>query len=162
MSGASNRRRGHDAERHVVAYLKDHGFPDAVTTRNTGGAGGRQVGDVAFTPGVSLEVKDVAVRAWPSWLRQAAEQAEERIPVVVHRIRGVRDVGRWPCALPWDRWFDDLDGELVTRVFGAPAGDYDWLLNIHIAPVVAHRRKGAPLVAVMRFATFVDAVRSDR
>lgn len=38
MSGAASRRRGHNAERAVVRYLKTQGFVDACTTRAKLGA----------------------------------------------------------------------------------------------------------------------------
>ena len=98
MNGAANRRRGHSAERAVVQFLRAHGYPDAVTTRNTGGAGGRQDGDISFDPLVVLETKDVAASSWPSWLRQAELAAgEDRIAAVVRRVRGQPDVGYWDC-----------------------------------------------------------------
>ena len=103
MTGAASRRRGHNAERAVVRYLREHGYPDAVTTRNTGGAGGRQLGDISFHPLVVLEVKDVASSAWPTWLRQAqAAAGHDRIAAVVRRTRGVPDVGRWPTSWSTD------------------------------------------------------------
>lgn len=34
MGGAASRRRGHNAERAVVRYLRDRGYPDAHTTRS--------------------------------------------------------------------------------------------------------------------------------
>jgi hypothetical protein len=115
MNGSANRRRGHSCERAVVRYLRDHGFPDAVTTRNTGGAGGRQLGDVSFHPLVVLEAKDVAASSWGSWLRQAeAAAGPDRVAAVVRRTRGVPDVGEWrtvwlapdpnPYTTPLSRW----------------------------------------------------------
>lgn len=96
MSGEANRRRGHDAERAVVRYLRAHGWSDACTTRSKlGHDGSHTAGDVDFAPGVALEVKDVAQARWPSWRAQCVAEAGGRIPVVVRRTRGVTDVGQW-------------------------------------------------------------------
>ena len=101
MSGASNRRRGHDAERAVVRYLKEQGFVDACTTRaKLGHDGATAPGDVDFHPLICLEVKDVAASAWPTWCRQAlAEAPAGTVPVVVRRERGLTDAGRWLCRI---------------------------------------------------------------
>lgn len=99
MSGKANRRRGADAERAVVSYLRTHGYPHA---RRYLAGDGRQPGDIDAIPGACIEVKDVKASAWPTWLRQACEQAgDHRIPVVVRRTRGVADVGAWEA-----RWFN--------------------------------------------------------
>lgn len=61
-SGRANRRRGADAERQVVNYLREHGYPDA---RRYLAGDSRQPGDIDAIPGVSIEVKDRARSAWP-------------------------------------------------------------------------------------------------
>lgn len=91
---AANRRRGADAERAVVAWLRDHGFPDA---RRYLAGDGRQPGDIDAIPGLCCEVKDRAASSWPSWCRQAEAEANGRDWVVVRRTRGVPDVSAWPC-----------------------------------------------------------------
>lgn len=97
MTGAASRNRGARAERAVVNYLRQW-WPDA---RRVLAGDGRQDCDVTFHPRVSLEVKDRADSAWPSWCRQAVEQSKPgTIPMVVRRTRGVTDVGRWPVRLP--------------------------------------------------------------
>lgn len=93
--GAAERRRGADAERAVVAYLRSVGWPDA---RRYLAGDGRQPGDIDAIPGVVIEVKDVARSCWPTWCRQAlAEAGPDRVAIVVRRERGVADVGRWPA-----------------------------------------------------------------
>lgn len=100
MSGAANRRRGAVAERMVVNWLRDNGWPDA---RRYLSGDGRQPGDIDGIPGVVIEVKDVAKSAFPSWRLQAVEEAgPSRVPIVVRRTRGVRDVGLWPAQVPAD------------------------------------------------------------
>jgi hypothetical protein len=98
MTGAASRRRGHDAERKVAAWLRANGYPDAATTRSALGHDGFHApGDVLGVPGVVIEVKDVKGSAWPTWCRQAEAEAEGRPWIVVRRERGVTDVGNWPC-----------------------------------------------------------------
>lgn len=101
---AANRRRGHDAERAVVRYLRANGYPDACTTRaKLGHDGAHAPGDIDFHPLVALEVKDVAASAWPTWCRQAvAEAGDIPIPAVVRRTRGVPDPGAWECRYRTD------------------------------------------------------------
>lgn len=102
MTGAASRTRGANAERAVAAYLRDNGFPNA---KRTFAGDGRQDSDIAGVPGVSIEVKDVASSAWPSWRAQAVEQAlPGDIVVVVRRWRGVSDVGRWEAQMPLRDW----------------------------------------------------------
>jgi len=103
---AAERNRGARCEVHVVNYLRSVGFPDA---RRYLAGDGKQPGDIDAIPGVSIEVKDVAKSAWPSWRLQAVTAAGGRIPIVLRRTRGVRDVGQWLCQVPWDRW-NELGG----------------------------------------------------
>lgn len=107
MTGAANRRRGADAERSVVTYLRTHGWPDA---RRYLAGDGRQPGDIDAIPGIVIEVKDVAASAWPTWCRQAEAQAGlHRAWIVVRRTRGTRDVGQWGAA-----WHDPNDVHLAA------------------------------------------------
>jgi hypothetical protein len=104
MNGAANRRRGHVAERRVAAYLREHGYPNAQTSRAAlGHDGTRQPGDVIHGPDrLVVSVKDVAASCWPTWCRQAREEADGRPWVVVRKLRGAGggDVGQWPCVYP--------------------------------------------------------------
>lgn len=98
MSGAANRTRGANAERAVVRYLWRNGFPGA---RRYMSGDGRQPGDIDFHPDVCLEVKDVESSRWPTWRAQAiAEARPGQLVVVVRRVRGVTDVGRWEAQCP--------------------------------------------------------------
>lgn len=110
---AANRRRGHDAERAVVKWLKANGYPDARTTRAMlGHDGATAPGDVWAVPGVVIEVKDVAASAWPSWRKQALTDADGRfVPVVVRRTRGEPDVGMWTAEMPADECVDWMTSE---------------------------------------------------
>ena len=118
MTGKASRDRGARAERAVVTYLRQW-WPDA---RRVLAGDGRQDCDVTFHPRVSLEVKDVAANAWPSWCRQAVAQSKPgTIPMVVRRTRGVTDVGRWVVRLP----LGDLavNGTLIAM----PGVDGPWI-----------------------------------
>lgn len=110
MTGAASRRRGADAERRVVHWLRHNGHPDA---RRTLAGDGRQPGDISALPGVLVEVKDRTGSSWPAWCRDAqctAERSGLAAVVVVRRIRGVPDVASWPARhtddhrRPVDEW----------------------------------------------------------
>jgi hypothetical protein len=117
MTGAASRRRGADAERKVVNWLRDNGYPDA---RRYLAGDGRQPGDIDAIPGVVIEVKDVAASAWPSWCRQAETQAgPDRVPIVVRRTRGVPDVAQWSARwLPGHgtEWFSGTFGDVIADI----------------------------------------------
>jgi hypothetical protein len=103
VTGATSRRRGHNAERAVAKYLQANGYPDAHTTRSALGHDGFHApGDVVGPVGLVIEVKDVASSSWPTWCRQAREEADGRPWVVVRKLRGAGggDVGNWPCVYP--------------------------------------------------------------
>ena len=126
MTGKASRDRGARAERAVVNYLRTW-WPDA---RRVLAGDGRQDCDVTFHPRVSLEVKDVAANAWPSWCRQAVEQSKPgTIPMVVRRTRGVTDVGRWVVRLP------DRSGLAVSGVW-TPMSGVDWWIETSLSAVV--------------------------
>ena len=95
--GRRNRRRGAEAERMVVNFMRSNGFPDA---RRYLAGDGRQPGDIDAHPLLCIEVRDRASSAWPTWCRQAVAEAREgMVPVVVRRTRGVPDVGAWECRV---------------------------------------------------------------
>lgn len=122
MTGAANRRRGHDAERAVVNYLRNNGWPDA---RRYLSGDGRQPGDIDFHPLICLEVKDVAASAWPTWCRQAAAEAPTgTVPVVVRRTRGVPDPGLWECRVYQWGWLG-IVGDLAAFRFHGHACTVD-------------------------------------
>jgi hypothetical protein len=154
----------------VVRYLREwHNFPDAATTRELLGSDGtRQPGDVSFAPGICLSVKyTLNAPSWPAWLREVvAEAGPDRVPVVVQRIKGNRNVGEWPCVVPWLAWCDITDSgptpDPFEMVVMGQHADYVPLLDRYPSePFICHSRKDGSR-AVMRFRTFVDAVRLDR
>jgi hypothetical protein len=101
VTGARNRRHGHDAERMVAIYLRAHGWPDTETTRaRLGHDGSRQPGDIAWRDDVCLEVKSRVGSSWPAWCAKAAADARPgQHWIVVRRVAGNRDVGTWPAAM---------------------------------------------------------------
>lgn len=114
MTGATSRRKGHRFELEVAAFLRDRGFPGQKTTRGTLGHGGtRQPGDVYVADAVAplaVECKNVASSQWPTWLRQAVEQAGDAVPVVVRKTAGSSDVAAFPTVLPLGDYMGRLHG----------------------------------------------------
>lgn len=133
MTGAANRRRGADAERAVVNYLRANGYPDA---RRTLAGDGLQPGDIDFAPGIHLEVKDVASSAWPSWRAQAVAECRGRIPIVVRRTRGVPDVGAWVANVAVSDWFV-IGGALAYAAPVRCPRTLAWWLPMPFADVIA-------------------------
>lgn len=109
--GRNARRRGASAENEVAKYLRTEGYPDA---RRYLAGDGRQPGDIDWHPLVLVEVKDVAGSAWPTWCRQAIEEAREGIAaVVVRRTRGVPDVALWQARVHAPTWERATGGPFV-------------------------------------------------
>ena len=97
VSGATSRRKGSRAEVAVVHALRRAGW-QADTSRNV--LEGRRTGDdIVWDGPASIEVKDVAKMDLSAWLRQAQENAGERVGVVVHKKRGTADAAGWYCTL---------------------------------------------------------------
>jgi len=96
---ANERRQGHDAERAVARYLKDHGYPLAITTRQANAHDGIALAeDVIGVPGVSIEVKNRRALAIGPALRQAAIQGgPDKVALVVVKPVGIglESVGDW-------------------------------------------------------------------
>jgi hypothetical protein len=97
--GRSNRRKGADTERMVVAWLRENGWPDAKRRL----AGNGQAGDIDGVPGVLIECKYVARSSWPSWQFQALAEStlSTELVVVVRRTHGNPNVAEWDA-----RWCD--------------------------------------------------------
>lgn len=111
MSAAS-RRKGNRAEAALARWLREHGWPDARTTRDA--RGGAQGGaDITGVPGWAIEVKSVAQPSIVTWWDQACRQADATgdRPLLVWHQPGVPDPGRWVAI-----WRDD-DGN-YSRVIG--------------------------------------------
>ncbi len=161
MTGARSRRKGHRYELDVVHYLREHGYPEARTTRNELGHGGtHQPGDVRVEGPVcvSIECKNVTETSWPAWLRQAARQAGTDVPVVVRKTEGSTDVGNDICILPLEDYVDRLDGipPIVVRPSRTCQADL-WLSRHDRVEWFDGRRTWA----VVRFSELVRAARTD-
>lgn len=93
---ASRKARARETEQVVTLYLKEHLYPDAIAVASA--LSGR---DILNTPGIAVEVKARRDLNLPAWLRQAAKNAEQDIPVVVHRPDGfgITTVCDWPVTL---------------------------------------------------------------
>jgi hypothetical protein len=89
VTGSTSRRKGSRAEVAVVHALRRAGW-DADTSRNV--LDGRRTGDdIVWQGPASIEVKDVTKLDLSGWLRQAQENAGDRVPLVVHKKRGTAD-----------------------------------------------------------------------
>ena len=162
VTGARSRRKGNRYELAVVAYLRDHGYPEARTTRNELGHGGtRQPGDVRVVGPVcvSIECKNVAATAWPAWLRQAIRQAGTDVAVVVRKTEGSSDVGRDICILSLSDYVDRLAGVMpIVRRSSRTCQAEQWLSRPD------HDRvewfDGQRSWAVIRFSELVRAART--
>lgn len=95
----NGRVKGHSAERAVARYLRDNGYPMAITSRNAlGHDGQRQETDVIGVPGASIEVKNRKDLNIGSALLQCAIQGgPEKLPLLVAKPYGVglERVGDW-------------------------------------------------------------------
>lgn len=89
MSGASARRKGNTYERAGEVYFTGE-LGDRYTRRNRGGFDGDD-GDIDDF--ISIEFKNQKEMKLAGWIDQAASNAGDRVPVVVHKRRGCVDVG---------------------------------------------------------------------
>jgi hypothetical protein len=72
---------------------------------------GRRTGDdVVWDGPASIEVKDVAKMDLSAWLRQAQENAGDRVGVVVHKRRGKARAEDWYCTLTFSDLLRLIDG----------------------------------------------------
>jgi hypothetical protein len=106
-TGAANRRKGHDAERELAAYLRRWGWTDAETTRNADG-GDRHpqpLGDIANVPGLIIEVRHRHKSDIGGWLHDLGDCAPRTGLVVVRPYRQP-DPGRWWAVQYLEHWLD--------------------------------------------------------
>lgn len=108
--GRANVTRGKTAERAVVGYLREHGFPGAERTVRAGARNGQRVradvGDIDGTPGLCVQVKNTPQASdarIPEWLAQAEQQrvaAGADLGLLVVKRSGAGHPGRWWAHLP--------------------------------------------------------------
>jgi len=90
--GSRERRKGNEAERAVAQTLRDWGW-QAVTSRSKNGT---QDGmDIITDAPVAIEVKNQIKLDLSAWLRQAADNAIDKVPVVWHKKRGESNPENW-------------------------------------------------------------------
>ena len=85
----NSRRKGATYERDAEKWLTDV-FGSLVTRTNRSGFDGD---DFDLAGIVSIEAKNHARLELSTWLRQAEENAGDRLPIVLHKKRGTTDVG---------------------------------------------------------------------
>jgi hypothetical protein len=116
--GSYERRKGNDAERSVVHVLREHGW-QAVTSRSTNGT---QDGmDIISDTPLAIEVKNQVRLDLSSWVKQAAENAIDKIPVVWHKKKGESNPENWYVTMDGiellklldlvRKYSDDVDGD---------------------------------------------------
>jgi Holliday junction resolvase len=100
--GASNRRKGHQAERDLAAYLRNAGWPHAERSVRTGYRTADRTspdsGDIDGTPGVVWQVKYAARESISRWMDETEVQrlaAKADIGVLVQRRVGHAAVREW-------------------------------------------------------------------
>ena len=109
MSGATSRRKGSRAEVAVVHALRRAGW-DADTSRNV--LEGRRTGDdIVWDGPASIEVKDVTKLDLSGWLRQAHENAGDRVGVVWHKKRGTAQAEGWYVTMTGADFLRLIGGE---------------------------------------------------
>ena len=114
MSGSASRRKGSRAEVAVVHALRRAGW-DADTSRNV--LEGRRTGDdIVWDGPASIEVKDHAKLDLAGWLRQAQDNAGDRVGVVWHKKRGVPNTQA-------EGWYVTMSGADFLRLIGECNGD---------------------------------------
>ena len=103
MSSAA-KRKGSQAERDVVAYLKANGYPYA--DRRVAGAT-LDKGDISGVLGVTIEIKNHARLDLAGWLAELEVEMKNDSAwtgVVIHKRKGKGDVGEWYATLPVKVW----------------------------------------------------------
>ena len=103
MSSAA-KRKGSQAERAVVAYLKENGYPYA--DRRVAGAT-LDKGDISGVLGVTIEIKNHARLDLAGWLAELEVEMKNDnawTGVVIHKRKGKGDVGEWYATLPVKVW----------------------------------------------------------
>lgn len=100
--------KGSKAERDVVAYLIENGFPYA--ERRLAGAQ-EDKGDIAGVNGVCIEVKDHKTMALSTWVEEMlleTKHAKAWTGVVWHKRKGKGNAGDWYATMPVWMWLDLL------------------------------------------------------
>ena len=103
MSSAA-KRKGSQAERDVVAWLKANGYPYA--DRRVAGAT-LDKGDISGVLGVTIEVKNhkrMDLAGWVGELEVEIKNDNAWTGTVIHKRHGKSDVDEWYCKMPAKVW----------------------------------------------------------
>ena len=98
MTGRSSRRKGNQAERDTVKWLRRNGFPHA--ERNGNGFAGS---DITGIPGVTLEIKNRATLNLAEWVDQLETELDydgNDIGAIIHKRRRKPNTGDWYATMP--------------------------------------------------------------
>jgi hypothetical protein len=97
MPSQSRKHRGYASQRIVAERFRVAGWPYAEPT-----GAGRQGTDVLGVVGLDIEVKARRGLDLPGWMRQAAERAGDRTPLLIVRPDGFGEasIDAWPAIMP--------------------------------------------------------------
>ena len=101
---SKSKRKGSQAERQVVAWLKANGYKYA--DRRLAGAT-LDKGDISGVPGVTIEIKNHAkldLAGWTAELEVEIANDGAWTGVVIHKRKGKGDVGEWYATMPAKVW----------------------------------------------------------
>lgn len=108
MTSAS-KRKGSEAERDVVKYLRRKGWASA--ERAYGAGRPDDVGDISGLESVCIEVKNQKQMDLSGWLKELAvetKNARAETGAVVHKKRGTANVAEWYATMPVAWWVELL------------------------------------------------------
>ncbi len=151
MSGAMSRRKGSTAERAVVNYLRDNGWPHA--ERKGTGFPGADVAELG--PGLELEIKNHArldLAGWVDQLTAAMYDTDADMGAVIVKRRGTTDVGQWYFVQPTHLADQLIRSARVTASAVYPGPFRASQLNGSLDPLVRHceDNEHTPIVVMER------------
>jgi len=100
------KRKGSQAERDVIAWLKANGFKYA--DRRLAGAT-LDKGDISGVPGVTIEIKNHAKMDLSGWLAELEIEMKNDgawTGTVLHKRRNKGNVGEWYATMPAKIWLE--------------------------------------------------------
>jgi hypothetical protein len=103
------KRKGSQAERDVVAWLKANGYPYA----------DRRVAGATLDKGVTIEVKNhkrMDLAGWVGELEVEMKNDNAWTGTVIHKRHGKSDVDEWYCTMPAKVWL-----ALIRKAMGGEA-----------------------------------------
>ena len=110
MNGAGRRAKGANYQRHIRHYFEARGW--TVMVRPPGEDGD----DITIIehPNLSIEVKNHTRTDLPAWTAQAARQAGQRIPVVIHKRHGTTNPDQQWVTMTLDNFTRLINKEADT------------------------------------------------